>query len=551
MSLQRKEIEDRFNALNEKESTSPYRSYLSVCEELDLLQSQISQVKHQHKRGFTFWQHIKAFFGFKISDEYSRVKMLAKRIDAFAEPYVKQRDQFYRPTLNGILGLFYDLGWFDLKDKCLEYVNEQLNNPKIRLKFDAYHLMGRQRYTGDALNGMHAPVAATLLNDELKQFFEEVNFIDAPRDSVATATHQLDRLVDYANQSIFLREIKKFKSEAEYEAMTHQVSRQVMDDIDRLDIGESILLPSGYKSEEGNHAICYKIEKRENEQLRVIYYNTGDGVSEQITKGETGFWSQLKQLYQLYWNTTHELYFDISEEDFESETLGLILDANLEVYNTRDEAVAAMLRPLEGQKVATGQTFSTQTNGTCAESCLLAFLSCNLPELKSDRYGKTSVYDYFINYLTTRSKQHLETIEAQGSSGEDDYVNTLKANTRDQQLQGYELIHDLLQTADETTEACDATLRHIPDSKGDKDGRYYQKFQAAKKAHEESLQTAPSQSEMQRTEEPSGFFATLMAGIFGRPDSQPAAGAPDHAKKQQQNLDKLHMLRMQRAVYGS
>lgn len=267
---------------------------------------------------------------------------------------------------------------------------------------DAYNrLVGSTSFVGvslsaDPLEGITSRQGLSSIKHDLDEFIrlkenddpETVHILGNMSGQLQIATDFARRLAkvtpENINDPIEKRSsVKKHLSSEPPKDCFKKIVQDMHGNIEKLKVGEELIIPGGYsKTADDGHAVLYVIKRQENGKLSFTMINTGEGakVGVEIIKGRT----------------VAKLIEDIPDKDLSTNFLAQLLGQMVPLAKNSsekhsmdevDKIIKEGLVKSDGGKLNKkgGPQIPLQKHGTCAHSCVCAWIDSSLSSLKNGK----------------------------------------------------------------------------------------------------------------------------------------------------------------------
>lgn len=386
--------------------------FLSLQEQFDSVQvihDELAAIEKIYAKQRGAWQQFKAAFGLGTLEE-KQVWLLMRETKRELANLTAQELRVWYPDLgfplNGLVRLFMGIASFTGLNVLQSIKSRVQTADSTKIKYAAFHLMGKRRFQGADVEGSIFSSTLQHIIDELTEFQDDFHLSKSDRQATTTVLEQLKRCKDYQDDFDLLSLLKRMEkgvsmnyletSSTLHEQRYADIRYKIAKDMAALAEGESLLLPSGYLAKDGAHAALGLLTKNAGATFTYTQINTGSGALE--------LESLLKQVYGWFTTTGNDYCLQsvpatlINDRFIRSITQSIAND-----YHSSYSAKNAMLKPFQeyANYFDTKHRHELQTNGTCANDCVVSYLSRRLPN---------GIFHCFSGYTNRRASQYLKSI---------------------------------------------------------------------------------------------------------------------------------------------
>lgn len=422
----------------------------------------------------------KLLFHFRYaSPEEERLYQLLKQTDALFKHY---QDQIFK-LYNGSHLILRGFGLLGLTIQRLTKGFLTLGmSPAEKLNQVAFRILANNKLNCPQLNGATFYNSLQTVLKNLTQFRQTIcqkedaenRFFNGIDLALIKTENALKQSVDWSLQISHLRAIEKIKNHflpafwfeadpqqsANMEARLADIAYSIQTAILNLKPGDQLIIPGGYFTEDGGHALLFEVSCQSLDQmgsytLKII--NTGNGTGE------------FDNIFSFFWNFCVTGQFcdyqlsDLNLDAIQSQDFLIDLIRPAVIPQPKEQAVQNLFTPIFTHLQKTkddlekGPPHHIQTNGTCAYECTMVWLESILPPtvfqsfeifathhalIKAERYPQK-----FANNIRLLQGQLNQSPLLAGEAFWDKIkeVGTLTLESRKQVLQStFEKIHERL-----------------------------------------------------------------------------------------------------------
>lgn len=256
-----------------------------------------------------------------------------------------------------------------------------LSKPEGQVR-EAYFRISDEETLSSSLEGSSRSQSVSSVRDEVKSFAKFMDVLLSPEDrrELAKVGNQLDSIEKISHGFSSLASQEAVLSKATEKMRVADLAYEVQQQIYGLKPGEELILPGGYNSSSGGHALLYIIKRQEDGRFTFTIVNTGEGVGTY-----SGTFSFLKSLL---WDGKYSDYVieNVDPSCLEPSFLIPLISLQIPKQNHSMEKVfdTIITGLLDGDasQIKEGKRHTVQKNGTCTHSCICCWLESSLnPEL--------------------------------------------------------------------------------------------------------------------------------------------------------------------------
>lgn len=261
--------------------------------------------------------------------------------------------------------------------KDLESVNTQM-------KLAAFSLAGSNELRGKSVEGINPYIAICAIRSKLEAFYEKLKSIPSD-ENIQMEIRKVEEIIRKISYAAKISEKMEFvqrlgRKECHFSDLAFEIS----EDVRKLSVGDSLLLPGAYLNiEGGGHAVLFEIKHDVPGKYSFRVVNTGDGILE-LDQVFGILKAAITDEVQDYITSGHDLN-KIANRNFLTKIL----------KNTcipqADASAKKMLQPIidhllngEIKKMEKSEPHFIQTNGSCSYDCLVAWIEGQLGKMMAD-----------------------------------------------------------------------------------------------------------------------------------------------------------------------
>ncbi|KTD51366.1 hypothetical protein [Legionella quateirensis] len=429
-------------ALHSHYMSNPERSSLARSEYLEPLRQSLKNYQKEIVKDKSWWGLFIGFFGFLPPHERS-LQNVINQVDRSFKQAQKQQDDLLYPNF-----FFRILRFFGFtSNELFVRKNYKSYTSNEQLKYLSHHLMGDQELNAhETLQGKSKSSAYQHFSNDLKKFIKNSqNTLDPmTTEQLLSLKKKFDDGFVLASKIDFMLLINHVdESKERREELLYDLTYQIKHSIYNLAVGDSMIIPHGFGSEDGRHATVVECKRINQNDVVFKFINTGFGVN------ETASYKTIFKSALLGDNRTRPIKvsspFNI-ESLLKDQFIERLLVPVVIGDNENGELMNAPLLELyrAGKLHDDEQSLELQTNGTCAQSSLLAWFKTQVTD---------PVFVLFNSYIIQRAHHHLHHYKGTNSELEPGLNALRRAGT----ITAEKKQNELLKAKDQIT----AELQHL------------------------------------------------------------------------------------------
>lgn len=390
-------IAHRARAIYSYYQSNPERSSLARSEFFGAFNQSLKNYQKEIVKDKSWWGRLIGFFGFLPPHERLLQNVINSVSSSFRQAQKQQDDVLFPNFFFRILRFF---GF--TSNELFERKNYKSYTSDEQLKYLSHHLMGDQQLNAhEVLQGKSKASAYQHFSNDLNKFIKNAQHTLDP-----TTTAQLLALKKKFDDGFVLASKIDFmliidqmsESKERREELLHDLAYQIKDSVYHLAVGDSMIIPHGFGSKDDRHATVVECKRINYNEVVFKFINTGFGVN------ETESYKTIFKTAFLGDNRTRPIKVS-SPFDIDSLLKDRFIERLLEPVvvgdNENGELMNAPLLELyrDGKLHDDEQSLALQTNGTCAQSSLLAWFKTQVTD---------PVFVLFNSYIVQRAHHHLQ-----------------------------------------------------------------------------------------------------------------------------------------------
>ncbi len=399
-----KALEKKYNDYLENKETSPIYVSIKVYSKL---QADIQTLKTQHWESKTWLQKIIAFFYADDTD---------KKIDRLSKQVLNERKRLESPKP------------FTLKKDIaadasnIDHAKPSSSTADIKSRLKAVYCRLVKTELPSTLEGNSHSSSISSLSTDIEGFSKLCEGINTAADAAIKLLHGVKEKLDFAT------EITNSANPV------HLVQKK----IEQLKTGEEMVIPGGYATDKGGHAVMYSIRRDSDNSFSFTVINTGEGsdiASSVISRLRSEFVDDTRD--KVIKNVTKEQLEDDNFlkpllVDFHKKTPDNMTAKGSKVHSNSMELIFKHLRErlaTEGRTIEEGRRHPLQINGTCTHDSTCSWIESVLPP---------ELFKAFEVYMAGSALNVLRTIEDEQPM--DHTLSEIKGKFGFKSLEGKKLI---------------------------------------------------------------------------------------------------------------
>ncbi|MBL7479377.1 hypothetical protein [Legionella bononiensis] len=393
--------------LHSQYMSSPERSSLARSEFLNQLYQSLKNYQNEIFKEKSWWGRLIGFFGFLPPHERSVQNVINTVHRSFKQAQKQQDDVLYPNFFFRILRFFgFTSNELFVRKNYKSYTSNE------QLKYLSHHLMGDQELNAhEALQGKSKSSAYQHFSNDLKKFIKSKhNHLDPiTKEQLLSLKQKLDDGFVLASKIDFMLVIDQMdENKDRREELLFDLAYQIKHSIYHLKVGDSMIIPHGFGSKDGRHATVVECKRINQNEVVFKFINTGYGVN------DTESYKTIFKTALLGDNRTRPIKVSspfgiesLLKDNFIERLLAPVVIGE----DKKGEQMNAPLLELyrDGKLHDDEQSLTLQTNGTCAQSSLLAWFKTQVTE---------PVFVLFSSFIIQRAHNHLQNYKGTNSVDE-------------------------------------------------------------------------------------------------------------------------------------